>query len=594
MHYYEKIVLEFLHGKAEDMTNCLPAIYSMIGHSASMTDSMAWQFIRWDKVIHQVKSLQSRIVKAVKAQRWNKVKVLQGILTRSYAAKLLAIRRTTENSGKRTAGIDGEKWDTPKRKYDAIDQLDIKGYQPLAVRRIKIPKANGKMRPLGIPTMRDRTMQGLLLLGLEPISETLADHHSYGFRPHRCCADAIEQCFIVLAKKNSPSWVLEGDIKGCFDNISHQWLMDNIPIEKGILKKWLKAGYMEKGSLFPTDEGTPQGSIISPTMANMVLDGLQDAIDKACQIVKRGKKTVTRYPNPYKVHLIRYADDFVVTCSDKSILQTIIKPAIEGFLMERGLELSEEKTLITHINKGFDFLGQTVRKYKGKLLIKPSKKSIKTFLGKVQIAIKERMAAPTISLIQKLNPMIRGWTMYHRHSIAKKTFNAIDYEIWHKIWRWARRRHPSKSGAWTGNKYLTQVKKRKAVFFAKTEDDEVISLFQAGNVKIQRHIKIRRDANPFAPEDEQYFELRKEKMLMNNLSGRKMHRFIYNRQKGNCPICNQKITLETGWNVHHIIPIHLGGDWSANNLVMLHPVCHIQLHQNQVVAAAFHKNVKCV
>jgi len=170
MYYYEKIALNFSHGKAEDMTNCLPAIYSIIGHSASMTESMAWQFIRWDKVIHQVKSMQSRIVKAVKAGRWNKVKVLQGILNRSYAAKLLAIRRTTENSGKRTAGIDGHLWNTPKRKYEAISQLAIRGYEPLAVRRIKILKKNGKLRPLGIPTMRDRTMQGLLLIGLDPIS----------------------------------------------------------------------------------------------------------------------------------------------------------------------------------------------------------------------------------------------------------------------------------------------------------------------------------------------------------------------------------------------------------------------------------------
>jgi len=336
MHYYKKTELNFSHGKAEDMTNCLPALYMMVGHSAPMTGAMAWHAICWDSVIHQVKSIQSRIVKAVKANRWNRVKVLQGILTRSYAAKLLAIRRTTENRGKRTAGIDGQKWGTPRRKYDAINELVVKGYKPLAVRRVKIRKPNGKMRPLGIPTMRDRTMQGLLLLGLAPVSETLADYHSYGFRPYRNCADAIRQCFNVLAKKDSAQWILEGDIKSCFDEISHKWLGKNIPIEKEMLGKWLKAGYVEKGKLFPTEQGTPQGSIISPTMANMVLDGLQDAIDTACGIRKIGRKTVTRFPNSYRIHLVRYADDFIVTSTDKSILETKVKPAIEAFLAERG------------------------------------------------------------------------------------------------------------------------------------------------------------------------------------------------------------------------------------------------------------------
>jgi len=329
-------------------------------------------------------------------------------------------------------------------------------------------------------------------------------------------------------------------------------------------------------------------------MANMVLDGMQDAIDIACQIKKVGKKTIFRRPNPYQIHLIRYADDFVVTSSDKSILETKVKPAIEAFLAERGLELSTEKTFITHINKGFDFLGQNVRKYNGKLLIKPSKKSIKTFLAKVQKAIKERRTAPTIALIQKLNPMIRGWTMYHRHSVAKKTFSNIDNKIWLMIWKWACRRHPNKNRKWIINKYFTYIKQRKSVFFAKNEKGEILSLFLAGNVKIQRHVKIRRDANPFDSENETYFELRKEKLVMNKLSGRKMHRYIYSLQQGICPVCNQRITLETGWNVHHINPIHLGGRWLSDNLVMLHPVCHIQVHQNPVVAAALDQSVKCV
>lgn len=286
--------------------------------------------------------------KGSNAGRWNKVKVLQGILTRSFAAKLLAIRRVTENSGKRTAGIDNELWNTPIAKAKATSELDILGYHASAVRRIYIPKSNGKLRPLGIPTMKDRAMQALLLLGLDPVSESMADPNSYGFRPHRSCADAIARCFSMLAKPDAPEWILEGDIKGCFDNISHDWMLQNIPVDKKILQQWLKAGYMEKQQLFPTEQGTPQGSVISPTLANMVLDGLEMAIDQAAGVKHWGKTAPKRRINPNHIHLIRYADDFVVTCSDKSLLEHKIKPAITSFLAARGLELSEEKTLITH------------------------------------------------------------------------------------------------------------------------------------------------------------------------------------------------------------------------------------------------------
>ena len=249
------------------MTNCLPIIYLIFGHHALLTEKTAWQWINWNPVIRSVKSLQSRIVKAVKANKWRKMKALQRILSKSYAAKLLAIRRITENSGKRTAGIDGQKWDTPKAKFNGLKQLTLSGYQPNPVRRIKIPKKNGKKRPLGIPTMKDRAMQALHLLTLDPVSESLADANSYGFRPYRSCADAIARCFSMLAKPNAPVWILEGDIKGCFDNISHQWLLENIPMNKEILRKWLKAGFVEKRQLFPSEKGTPQGSVISPTLA---------------------------------------------------------------------------------------------------------------------------------------------------------------------------------------------------------------------------------------------------------------------------------------------------------------------------------------
>lgn len=575
------------------MTNCIPAIYCMVGNSASLTESIAWQYIRWDIVMLRVKSLQRRIVKAVQAERWNLVKVLQGILSRSYAARLLAIRRVTENRGKNTAGIDGELWDTPQKKYEAISQLKKQGYHPKPVRRIKIPKGNGKMRPLGIPTMFDRAMQALYLQALEPIGETKADLHSYGFRPFRGCADAIEQCFNALCKKDSPTWVLEGDIKGCFDNISHEWMLQNVPIQKELLHKWLKAGYMEKQSLFPipTQKGTPQGSVISPAMANWVLDGLQLAIDKAVGIRYQSGNRAKRVNNPYRIHLIRYADDFVVTCKDKITLEQIVKPTIILFLQNRGLELSEAKTTITHIDKGFDFLGQNIRKYHGKLLIKPSKKNIKSFLHKVQQAIKLRSSMSTYDLIQKLNPMIRGWAMYHRHIVAKATFSYVDNQIWQMLWKWALRRHRNKGKRWVKYKYFKTYKGSNWTFLTHDKEGKVITLFKATSIPIQRHIKIRSAANPFDNEDEIYFEQRLQKQRYHKLVGRRVHQIIHSRQKGKCALCKQPISEQTGVHLHHLIPKHLGGKWTIANLVMLHPVCHVQVHQNKVATAALTTSV---
>ena len=552
-----------------------------------MTGKTAWQFIRWEVVERQVKALQARIVKAVQSGRWNKAKVLQGTLSRSYAGKLLAIRRVTENSGHRTAGIDGQTWDTPLAKFMAIEQLQNKGYRAKPVRRIYIPKPNGKKRPLGIPTMRDRAMQALHLLTLDPISETLADANSYGFRSHRSCADAIARCFDILAKKNAPHWILECDIRGCFDNISHQWMLDHIPMDKRMLRQWLKAGFFEKQQFFPTEAGSPQGAIISPCLANMVLDGLQAAISQASAVKYWGRQEPKRCINPHHVHLIRYADDFVVTCSNPALLEQKVKPAIQAFLAERGLELSEEKTRLTHIRQGFDFLSQNVRKYKEKLLIKPSRKSIRNFLQKVKQLIIKFRAANAADLLTHLAPLIRGWTMYHRHVVAKYTFNYVDHRIWQMLWKWAYRRHAHQKGrGWIKRRYFMRYRGRDWTFFAHDLHGNLITIFQASDVPIQRHVKIRDRANPYDPQDETYFEQRKDYLMANKLAGKRMISYLYQRQKGLCPHCQQKITEQTGWNAHHLAPKHMGGKWVSENLVLMHPVCHVQVHQQPVTAAA--------
>ena len=243
-----------------------------------------------------------------------KVKALQRLLTTSFYGKALAVKRVTSNKGKNTPGVDGKIWSTPEAKSKGILSLRRHGYHPAPLRRIYIPKSNGKRRPLGIPTIRDRAMQALYLLVLGPVSETTADLNSYGFRPNRSTADAIEQCFKVLSQRNRAKWVLEGDIRGCFDNISHDWLIAHIPMDKVILRKWLKAGYMESNALFATSEGTPQGGIISPVLANMTLDGLETLLLKHFpRELKRGGKR-----HYLKVNMVRYADDFIITESLKN------------------------------------------------------------------------------------------------------------------------------------------------------------------------------------------------------------------------------------------------------------------------------------
>ena len=277
-----------------------------------------WKQINWEQAETYINRLQIRIVKAVKENKWRLVKRLQYLITHSFYGKAVAVRRVISNKGKNTPGIDGIVWKTDKEKEEAIRTLETKGYRASALRRIYIEKFGKKeKRPLGIPTMKDRAMQALQLLGLEPVAETLADTVSFGFRKYRSAQDAMEYGFSVLCRRDSPQWVLEGDIKGCFDNISHRWLEENIPMDAKVLREFMKCGYVYKRRLYPTINGTPQGGIISPTLANMTLDGMEKLIKQKYWSNKKGSIDVRN--NKKKVHLIKYADDFVVTASDKDV-----------------------------------------------------------------------------------------------------------------------------------------------------------------------------------------------------------------------------------------------------------------------------------
>jgi RNA-directed DNA polymerase len=539
-----------------------------------------WHSIDWMKAEQAVRRLQARIVKATQEGRWGKVKSLQRILTHSFYGKALSVKRITENKGKRTAGVDGKTWSTPKSKSEAISSLRAHGYKPMPLKRVYIPKANGKQRPLGIPTMKDRAMQALYLLALEPIAETKADPNSYGFRKGRSTADAAAQLFNCQSTKNSAQWVLEADITGCFDNISHEWLLQHIPTDKKVLGKWLKAGYMEKQALFPTEAGTPQGGIISPTLANMTLDGLEGAILK--DRTKKGNKT--------KINVIRYADDFVVTAVDEMTAVKAQEAAIE-FLAARGLTLSVEKTKITHIDEGFDFLGWNFRKYDGKLLIKPSNKNVKNHLQKLRETIESLNGVSQEVVIATLNPIIRGWANYHAGMVSKETYNKVDHEIWKALWKWARRTHPNKGRKWIADRYWHTRSKRNWVFGYYKDakgngKKQLVEVRSHAATPIVRHVKVKSEANPFDTQWEQYWEQRAYHTVMSsdkNLSGKV--KSLWLKQKGICPVCKQSISAEQEWAMHHVIAKTLGGKDTLDNLRLLHGNCHRQLHSKNKLSA---------
>lgn len=469
---------------------------------APSANQQNWNQVNWSLVQSLVNRLQMRIAEAVRQGRWHKVKALQYLLSRSFYARMLAVKRIISNKGKRTSGIDGVIWKTHQQFWCAVSQLKIRGYKARPLRRCWIPKSNGKLRPLGIPIMHDRAMQALYALSLKPVAETLGDKHSYGFREKRSLHDAIKQCFIALATRRAAPWVLDADIKACFDRISHDWLLEHIPLPKKVLTQWLKSGYMEQSKYYDSHEGTPQGGIISPILANMALDGLEAVVIKG-----RNKKC-------RKLNVIRYADDFVITGATESILRDEILPAVKDFLQPRGLTLSEEKTHLRPIEEGFDFLGFTLRKFKGKLIISPSQKKVTQFREKLKIFFKESQNLPFEAMLRKLNSKLRGWAFSNRQVVAKRLFSTLDNEIYYGVRRWLRHCHRSKTNAWITHRYRSRIEGRSnygTFVVNKQGKRQWLGLFRMADVPIRYHVKIRGEANPYNSGHREYFKDRAEK-----------------------------------------------------------------------------------
>jgi RNA-directed DNA polymerase len=456
-----------------------------------------WNTIDWNKARKIVNNLQSRIASAAKNRNWMKVIKLSRLLTRSFYAKLLAVHKVTENKGSRTPGVDGILWLSSADKMRAALLLTSKGYRSKPLSRKYIRKKNGKLRPLSIPTLYDRAMQTLHALALSAVESATGDKTSFGFKPYRSPKDAYAYLHICLSKKKAPEWIVEGDIKACFDEIRHDWIHNNTLMDKKVLNESLKSGYIENYHLFPTEKGTPQGGTLSPILANITLNGLETAL--ARKFYSKPDGTIDKpHRNTHKINYVRFADDFVITADSQETAYEIID-VVKTFLEPRGLKLSEEKTLVTNISEGFSFLGWNFRKYSGKLLIKPSKDSQKEVIEKIREVIHKARAWDQDRLIRILNPIIRGWAGYHNHAVSTAVFSKIDDIVYNMLVSWAKQRHSDKGIHWVMAKYWHKVGNRTYVFCTEAQTLERFS-----NTRIVRHRLAKLEKNPYI--DKEYFE----------------------------------------------------------------------------------------
>jgi len=550
--------------------------------SAVSPHIQSWESIDWKKIYGYVKKLRQRIFRAEQLGQKRRVRKLQRLMIRSKANLLLSIRRVTQiNKGKQTPGVDGQiilNSSDRLKLYNLLKEYDIKNIRPKPAKRAYIPKKNGKMRPLGIPIIKDRIFQNIVKNALEPQWEAKFEPSSYGFRPKRSTIDAIVNLHTKLSSRSTRQWVFEGDFKGCFDNLNHEYIFGCLTAfpAKEAIHKWLKAGYVDNNSFNDTDTGTPQGGIVSPLLANIALHGMEAELGVK-YYTDRGNHVLARN----SVGIVRYADDFVIVCKTKEEAMAMYGK-LKPYLSKRGLNLAEDKTKVTHISEGFDFLGFNLRQYRSnkgmQLLIKPSKASIKKAKETIRNVFAQLRGKHVGDLIMKLNPIIRGIGNYWSSQVSKKIFGKLDRYIWIKTRKHLKTLHHNKPFKWIYSKYFkadyTGASKNRWILT--DPHDRKTQLFMMSWIPIARHVLVRYRNSPDDATLKEYFEERDKKDFIrdNVLSRRKLAK----RSNYKCRVCKQSLVSEETLKINQIVPRKLGGDERYDNLELLHKSCQRQ-HQ---------------